>query len=262
MAGIYFQNINEVTNCINYVPKRIVSLVPSQTELLVDIGLEERLVGITKFCVHPATLKQTKKVIGGTKNINISTLLSLKPDLVIANKEENTQESIEAIAAFVPVWVTDIATVADALNMIKDIGKITQATNAAAALIENIEASFSELLLKQITPVKTAYLIWRKPYITIGGDTFISDILQKIGYENVFANYNRYPTITINDLQEKQVDQILLSSEPYPFNEKHINELKTLIPAAKIKLIDGEMCSWYGSRMLQAAKYLQAYTIE
>ena len=252
-----FQCKDQIDNIINlevYPPKRIISLVPSQTELLHYFGLEEEVIGITKFCVHPQTWFRNKTRIGGTKNINIEKITELQPDLIIANKEENVKEQIEALQQVAPVWVSDINNFEDALSMIASVGTLVAKQTAAETLITQIKEAFLKL---QTTNYKlpTAYLIWRNPYMTVGGDTFIKDMLHKCGLQNVFENEKRYPTVTIEAIKERGTKLILLSSEPYPFKEKHLEEIKLQIPNAKILMVDGEMFSWYGNRMLYAAQY-------
>lgn len=239
-------------------PKRIVSLVPSQTELLYTLGLNERVVGITKFCVHPEEWFRSKQRIGGTKNINIDKILSLQPDLVIANKEENVKDQVEALAKRVPVLVTDINNLQQALGMIRDIGEITRTEEKAGELIEAIGKNFKALADEVPVEKKTcAYLIWKDPYMTVGHDTFIHHMLQYCGFTNAFEHLARYPEVSVADMRAKGCEYILLSSEPYPFAEKHIHELNRELPQSKIILVDGEMFSWYGSRLLEAAEYFR-----
>ena len=247
---------------LNYQPKRIVSLVPSQTELLYDLELDEYVVGITKFCVHPAEWRkaclpgrQAKTIIGGTKNILRERIKALQPDLIIANKEENVKEQVEALAEEYNVFVTDISVLNDALQMIYDVGILTHTPPKANEIIHTIKENFSNLIPSK--KIKTAYFIWRNPYMTIGGDTFINDMLARCGLENIFSSQTRYPSIDINDLKEKDCELLLLSSEPYPFKQKHIDELQQHLPQTKIILVDGEMFSWYGSRLIQAPAYFK-----
>ena len=252
--------ILQKTSDLQYIPERIISLVPSQTELLYYLGLEAETVGITKFCVHPENWYKTKRKIGGTKAIKNNIIHELKPDLIIANKEENIKEQVELLAKDYPVWVTDVNDLEGALAMIHDIGEMTAKQKQADVLIKKINEGFDGLAsnIKRGTPkLKTAYLIWRNPYMSIGGDTFINDILLKCGFENVFVNRKRYPEIDIEDLQLVNCQLILLSSEPYPFKQKHIEELSGQLPNCKIVLADGEMFSWYGSRLLQAPEYFK-----
>ncbi len=240
-----------------FPPKRIISLVPSQTELLYDLGLEEEVVGITKFCIHPDEWFRTKTRVGGTKTLNIDTIKSLHPDLIIANKEENTKEQIELLTPHFPVWTSNINTLEDALIMIQAVGKICDKTINANALITNIEKQF-QTITKATSLQTAAYLIWKSPWMTVGSDTFISDIMQRVGYCNVFADFERYPEITIEDLQNKNPQLVLLSSEPYPFKEKHIAYIQEHLPLSKVLLVDGEMFSWYGSRLQYAAEYFKS----
>ncbi len=234
---------------------RIISLVPSITELLHYLNLNEEVAGITRFCIHPAEWFRNKTKIGGTKNINIKRIQELQPDLIIANKEENEKEQVEELAKDFNVLLTDVKTVDDAYAMIKDIGIMTCRTSEAKKLILDIKKEFTRLQEKS-SGRKTAYLIWRNPYMTIGGDTFINDMLQRGGLQNIFAQLLRYPKITADDIMAAGCNLVMLSSEPYPFKEKHITELQQYLPGVPIILVDGEMFSWYGSRMLQMPQYL------
>jgi ABC-type Fe3+-hydroxamate transport system substrate-binding protein len=236
---------------------RIVSLVPSQTELLFDLGLEEEVVGITKFCIHPDHWFRNKARIGGTKDVKFDRVKSLSPTLIIANKEENVKEQVEALAALAPVHTTDISTLEDACNMIQEIGKLTNTLSKAKEIITHIQTGFIKLSaqLQQQSTKTCLYLIWKDPYMSVGSDTFIHDMMLRCKLENVIANQTRYPSITIEQIQSLAPEIILLSSEPYPFKEKHIAELQTHVPGATILLADGEMFSWYGSRLQHSPAY-------
>jgi len=240
---------------VPFPPQRIVSLVPSQTELLFDLGLGKQIEGVTKFCVHPAEARKRAAVIGGTKNFDFAKIAACRPDLIIGNKEENYQEGIEQLATRYPVWMSDVADLPGALRMIKQVGLITGrapvADPMAAAIAERFDA-----LSAAAPPEPAAYFIWRKPYMVAAGGTFIDDLLRRAGFANVFGALGRYPEITPTQLAEAAPRRILLSSEPYPFQEKHFAELREICPAARIELVDGEMFSWYGSRLHHAAAYL------
>ena len=238
-------------------PSRIISLVPSQTELLHYLGLENETIAITKFCVHPEAWFRNKTRIGGTKAIDIEKIKALQPDLIIANKEENVKEQVEMLAEHFPIWVTDVNNLTDAYRMINDIGLLTGMENAASELVNAIEIKFDSVFqtLSINKGIPTVYLIWKDPYMTIGGDTFISNMLETAGLMNVFSNQTRYPEITVSQLRTTNCELILLSSEPYPFEQKHIDELQRELPGIKIILVDGEMFSWYGSRLLLAPDY-------
>ncbi|MHA6247104.1 ABC transporter substrate-binding protein [Pontibacter sp. CAU 1760] len=238
------------------LPQRIVSLVPSQTELLFDLGLADRVVGITKFCIHPKEAAQQKTIIGGTKNFHLDTIAKLQPDLIIGNKEENYQEGIEALQQKYPVWISDIYTLEDALHMIQQVGQLTGTATRAEELVVQIKEGFE--VIEPLQPsINTAYFIWRKPYMAVGNQNFIDHMLQRYGFQNVFAALARYPEISPEALKEANPQLILLSSEPYPFKEKHVREFQELCPQATVVVVDGEMFSWYGSRLLQASSYLQ-----
>ncbi|GAB2651957.1 helical backbone metal receptor [Flavihumibacter cheonanensis] len=237
-------------------PKRIVSLVPSQTELLYTLGLEEKVVGITKFCIHPEHWFRRKTRIGGTKGIHTEKIFSLQPDLVIANKEENLQAEVELLRTRVPVWTSDINTLDTALEMIQQVGQLAGEIEKAATLIQQIKTVFAQLKPAS-HPARVAYLIWKKPYMTVGSDSFISDMLKTCGFTPAFDHLQRYPEISEADLQAAAPEFVFLSSEPYPFKEKDIAELQLLLPASRILLVDGELFSWYGSRLQYAPEYFQ-----
>lgn len=239
---------------LNVPAVRIVSLVPSQTELLYSLGLDDEVIGITKFCVHPEKWFNTKKRIGGTKQIDIESILSLKPDLVLANKEENVKEQIETLRQQIPVYTSCISNIEEAVEMINDVATLTGKSEEGTQLADEIISSFSTLNFQK--EYRTLYLIWRDPYMAAGDDTFIHEMMGKAGMDNVLTGTVRYPTLSAQMIKELNPDLILLSSEPYPFKEKHINELSLIIPQSKILLVNGEMFSWYGSRLLEAAEYL------
>ena len=242
---------------MNKTPKRIISLVPSQTELLFDLGLDEEVIGITKFCIHPDHWFKTKTRVGGTKQLNLEKIKELQPDLIIANKEENVQQQIEVLAKNFPVWISDVNNLDDALEMIESIGEITSRQAPAKQIIERIKKGFSNLSLPFRGTGGTCYLIWKDPYMTIGGDTFINDMLSRAGFQNIFAHQKRYPELLIEQLSVANCQLLLLSSEPFPFQQKHAKEIQSQLPNAKIILVDGEMFSWYGSRLLKAPAYFQ-----
>ncbi len=236
------------------IPKRIISLVPSITELLHNLGLEEETVGISKFCVHPNKWFRNKAKVGGTKTANIAAIKNLSPDLIIANKEENVKEQVEELAVDYNVLLTNVNNIEEALAMILRIGELSGKTLQVKALTHSIENEFLKII-PSIKPIKTAYLIWNNPYMSVGGDTFINDILQRCGLQNIFADVKRYPVVTIDQLKDNNIELLLLSTEPYPFKQKHINALQQHLPNTKVILVDGEMFSWYGSRMLLAPNY-------
>lgn len=245
---------------LSVLPKRIVSLVPSQTELLASIGLNEEVIGITKFCVHPNYWFRHKQRIGGTKNVDIEKVRTLQPDLIIANKEENVREQVLELEKIAPVWTSDIHSIEDALSMMQSMGALTGKTAEANSLITTIEAKRA-LLQKQIHATKkqlrVVYLIWKDPYMAAGGDTFIDTMLQACGWNNCLSDRMRYPEISLSELPQLRPDLVLLSSEPYPFHQKHIAELEQVLPDTKVVLADGEMFSWYGSRMADAFDYFR-----
>lgn len=241
-------------------PKRIVSLVPSQTELLYDLGLDEKIVGITKFCVHPLHFKATKKIVGGTKKVNIDKIAQLKPDIVIANKEENTEEIVESLGQIAPVWVTDIVTIEDNLKMIRDFGHLFNCRTEAQKWIDKINFGLSDFkaFMKNRPSFRVAYFIWKNPHMVAGGGTFINEMLQLNNFVNIYADRDRYPEIIIQKMRiQGDPEIVLLSSEPYPFKDEDAFELGRFTHHAKTIFVDGEMFSWYGSRLVKAFGYFR-----
>lgn len=238
-------------------PQRIISLVPSQTELLHYWGLGERVVGITKFCIHPDSWYREKTRVGGTKNVDLERVAALTPDLIIGNKEENNRVDIEQLQALYPVWMSDIYTLEDAYTMMQKLGVLLGVPEKASALVQQLRRDMGQLAPPSLTRQRVAYFIWRKPWMVAAKHTFIDHLLALAGFENVFAAQKRYPVIDLEELAATQPDAILLSSEPYPFQEKHQAELAAACPNARIELVDGELFSWYGSRLLHTAKYIK-----
>lgn len=241
-------------------PKRIISLVPSQSEFLWDIGLREELIGITKFCIHPDEMFKTVERIGGTKTLNMERIRELKPDLIIGNKEENEQSQIEVLRKEFKVWMSDIYNLEDALDMMSKLGELTGRETEANLIVEQLKDSFPKiknLFKKQ----RVAYFIWNKPYMGAARNTFIDYVLTYIGFENVLSGMERYPELSEQDLKQLKPEYCFLSSEPFPFKESHVRELQEILPASKIAIVDGEMFSWYGSRLLQLEKYIKSLQI-
>ncbi|MFK7755369.1 MAG: helical backbone metal receptor [Flavobacteriales bacterium] len=245
---------DQIGNTIYFskAPQRIVSLVPSQSEFLYDLGLGKGLVGVTKFCVHPEHLRKESVIIGGTKQIKVDKIKALKPDLVVANKEENTKEDIKQIKEFCQVYVSDIKVPEDAISMMSDVASLLRMPFSEQPYLE----ALAKLKAEKNDRGSALYLIWRNPYMAAGGDTYINRMLELCGFKNVLKNELRYPELDEAKLVELNPDWVLLSSEPFPFKEKHIAELQVLLPNAKIELVDGEAFSWYGSRILPAVDYL------
>ncbi len=242
---------------LSKVPERIVSLVPSQTEYLYDLGLEEQIVGQTLYCIHPEEAFRKSYKIGGTKKLNLIKIRALNPDLIIANKEENDQKQIEELALEFPVWISDIKTLKDALDMMQKLGDILNKKAESAAIVNDISNQFKILQKQKIT--KTAlYLIWQKPWMAAGPQTFISEMLHFAGFNNVVTETEtRYPNLFFGDMENYKPDCIFLSTEPFPFKESHVAELQAVFPNSIVKLVDGEIFSWYGSRLKKCADYFK-----
>ena len=239
------------------MPDRIVSLVPSLTELLFDLGLGHRVVGCTRFCIHPEEKVKDVPIIGGTKNPRIEKILELNPDLVIANREENRKEDVEALEKECEVMVTEIDTIDQALFAIHDIGWTCGVQEQSKELIGKIQHEMEKV--PDEPSVSAAYFIWRDPWMSVGHDTYIHSVMKHWNLENVYRGDKRYPKTSLHVLSLKEPELILLSNEPYPFKEKHIAEVSRHCPGANVVLVNGEWFSWYGSRMLHAFRQLNVF---
>ncbi len=241
-------------------PMRIISLVPSQTELLYDLGLEDRIVGITKFCVHPYHLKSTKKIVGGTKKVHYEKIRLLQPDIIICNKEENTQEIVSELSKICPVWVTNIIAIEDNFKMITDFGELFNCRSEAQKWNDKLTFAWNNFknFIEDYPVKKVAYFIWKNPYMVAGSDNFINELLKLNHFHNIYDTKGRYPEIEPEKMHaEGNPDLIFLSSEPFPFKEEDAFELGRFSEPAKIVFVDGEMFSWYGSRLLHAFDYFK-----
>ena len=242
-------------------PERIVSLVPSISELIWDLGMEKELVGITRFCVNPREMFKTKTRVGGTKEIKMDRLNKASPDLIVANKEENTREMVGELEKQYPVYVTDVCDFESALKMIEDVAALCNKEKKGFAISKKIreECDYykSDFKFGKQSGPRVAYLIWKDPWMTVGGDTFVSEMLRLAGFENVFGNQKRYPETSLEELRAMQTDYLFLSSEPFPFREKHVVEIQETLPDTRIELVDGEMFSWYGTRLLRSFDYFR-----
>ena len=239
-------------------PQRIISLVPSQTELLFDLGLDREIVGVTKFCVNPAERVQTKQLVAGPKRLELDAIDRLRPDLIIGNKEENDRDDMLKLAESYSVWMSDVATLADALDMIRRIGQLVGKAVASDRLAARIEAGFAELR-PLARPLRVGYFIWQRPLMVAGQNTFINDMLGRCGMENAFAaeSGSRYPELSAEDISAAGLDAILLASEPFSFGTKHRSAFAEQFPGVPVHLVDGDLFSWYGSRLLFAVDYLR-----
>lgn len=239
----------------DFVPKRIVCLVPSLTEMLVDLGLQGKIVGVTKFCIHPNDIKKTAEVIGGTKSIKIDKIKDLHPDFILANKEENGFEDISLLSRRHLIYVSDIKNLEDLFQLIKDLGDIFRISTKADQLVRTIHASYNDFIteIQHLPRLKIAYFIWKEPWMVVGSSTFINYVLKLNNLENAYEDFQRYPEVNIKTL--KPVDYLFLSSEPFPFKDKH--KLEFEINPEKVIIVDGEFFSWYGSRLIKAFEYFK-----
>ena len=255
----FFDQLNRKIELEN-TPQRIVSLVPSQTELLVDLGLEDLIVGVTKFCVHPEELRKKKEVVGGTKQVHPEKIAELQPDIILCNKEENTPEMVEELQKIAPVHVSDIKTIDDSLELIREYGMIFSAKEKASEIVGKIldeKKAFQEFVAER-PQKKAAYFIWKNPWMVVAEDTFIDHLLELNNFSNVFAgSKSRYPEVKPEDLEKLEPDLVLLSTEPFPFKEDDKEELSKIVRKDCIHVVDGEYFSWYGSRLISAFGYFR-----
>lgn len=246
-------------------PEKIISAVPSITELLYDLGLNNEVIGITKFCVHPEHWFRSKTRIGGTKNLNLEKIANIAPDLILANKEENVREQITHLQELCNVYVSDVSSLEDAIAMINDIGNITRTPDRSNLMSQKILNEFEELAVHQEQgkePLSVAYLIWNEPLMVAASNTFIDDVIRRAGLRNIFSDRQRYPVVELKELQELQPNLLFLSSEPFPFKEKHADGFRKALQQTRVMLVDGTYFSWYGSRLLESPAYLRKLKME
>jgi len=248
-------------------PARIVSLVPSLSEALFVLGLGDRVVGVTDWCVHPADAVAQLPKVGGTKDPDLDVIVALRPDLVIANHEENTERAVRKLeAAGLRVWVTYPRTVRDGVALLGELADLGASDALRGQVVGSAEAALERAELERAgagsAGARVFCPIWREPWMTIGRDTYAHDMLALCGGENVFADWGdrRYPRISLDDVRTAAPDVVLLPDEPYAFGPEHVRELAQLdIPAARsgrIALIDGTWLSWYGPRIVRAIRAL------
>jgi iron complex transport system substrate-binding protein len=241
-------------------PKRIVSLVPSQTELLYDLALENEIVGITKFCVHPYQLKSTKKIVGGTKKVDFGKIKALEPDFILCNKEENTYDFLPELEKIAPTYFSNVNSIQDSIDLILRLGSILNRRTESDNLAHKIEYKLSDFknFIKEKPARKVAYFIWSKPWMVAGNDTYINEMLKLNKFDNIYANMSRYPKVEINKIRyEGDPDVIILSSEPFPFKDEHAMEIATYTNRSITVFGNGEFFSWHGSRLLLAFDYFK-----
>lgn len=256
---IFKDHLNRAINIPNQ-PQRIVCLVPSLTELLHDLGLEKRIVGITQFCVHPYHYQSVKTIVGGTKKVKWDVIQALQPDFILCSKEENTSDMVAALEKIAPVFVSDVADFRGALQLTYELGEILGKRIESENLVRKIDIKYLEFqeYIKEKRSVKAMYFIWKNPWMVAGSGTFINDMLHINKLENVFANKERYPEINIKHLKLQGNPELLLfSSEPYHFKEE--DAIEVLLENEKVLsiFVDGQYFSWYGSRLLKAFDYFK-----
>lgn len=256
---MFTDHLNREMNVPKF-PQRIVSICPAITETLHALGAGSSVVGRTKYCIFPEKEVDKIMVVGGTKDADPEKVRALSPDLILAEKEENTKENVETLEQIAPVAVLEVQTVTDSYRLIRDVGRLIGRVEAAEALVNEIQQAWNAL--PRVTGQRAVYMMWRKPYMVVGDTTYIQSVMEHMGIENTAKHLEgRYPAITPELLKELDPDVVLLSSEPFPFSEKHQRELAELLPDTPSILVDGEMF-WYGSKMKDAAAYLSKLAVQ
>ncbi len=258
---IYDQLNREI--CLKGTPKRIVSLVPSQTELLVDLALDDAIVGITKFCVHPNHLRKTKTIVGGTKQVDFEKIKTLNPDIILCNKEENTKDIVEQCESICNTHVSDVYTITDSIVLIKQYGNMFDCENEALEICSTIQSNLKDFknFIAKKPVLSVAYFIWKNPWMVAANHTFINHLLELNNFKNRFNELERYPKVELENIKN-ETDVVLLSSEPFPFKKKHIQEVQNETESSNVILVDGEYFSWYGSRLIRAFNYFKTLRAE
>ncbi|MEO8408218.1 MAG: helical backbone metal receptor [Oxalobacteraceae bacterium] len=246
-------------------PARIVSLVPSITELLCDLGLAHRIVGRTGFCIHPNDLVRAIPKIGGTKDVNVEKIRALAPTHLIVNIDENEKPTVELLSAFIPhVIVTHPQTPRDNLDLYRLLGGIFGAESQAECLCRAFEHAYAALATRPKSAPRTVlYCIWQDPWMTVSKDTYIANMLAEIGWQvwqapqpSLAPKPVRYPVFDWSPSVVDTIDAVLLSTEPYRFTAAHVDALERQF-GIPVQLVDGEMLSWYGSRAIAGLQYLR-----
>lgn len=246
-------------------PKRIVSLVPSITETLFTFGAADSVVAVTNFCVEPSDAIGTKTTVGGTKTLDVAAIKEIAPDLVIANAEENREEDIrQLVRGGLRVFVTFPRTVAAAINMMRQLAEITDAIDTATPILQEAEETLAEIRAASRTRHRPRVFcpIWRRPWMTIGSDTYMHDFITVCGGRNIFADrHDRYPRVELDETARRLPEVILLPDEPYHFTPRHKEEFapRAYVPAVRderIYVVDGKVLCWYGPRIAKGLRFI------
>lgn len=250
---------------VKSTPKRIVSLVPSITETLFTFGADDSVVAVTNFCVEPPQALEAKTAVGGTKTLDVEAIKGLSPDLIIANAEENREEDIrQLVRASLPVFVTFPRTVSAAINMMRQLAEITDTVGKAAPILQEAEETLTDIKTASRTRHRPRVFcpIWRRPWMTIGSDTYMHDFITVCGGRNIFADrHDRYPRVELDEVARRLPEVILLPDEPYHFMPKHKEEFATraYVPAVRderIHVVDGKILCWYGPRIADGLRFV------
>ena len=250
------------------IPKnitKIVSLVPSISELIYDLNIEKKLIGVTKFCIHPKYFQIEKTVVGGVQEFDIEKIKELKPDVVFASKDENFEEEILELQKFVPVYVTDVKSVDEAKQMIVNFGELLSCRNDASKIIMKIDMQLNDLakVTDDLLYRSGAYFVWNEPWVAAGKDTFVNSMLKLVKINNVFEDLKeRYPMVTGANIHLGNPDIVMLPSEPYKFEDQQAFEISSHTHDAATYFVDGEAFAWYGSRLIKSLDYLKLLALK
>lgn len=240
-------------------PKRVVSLVPSLTEVLFDLGAGASVAGVTSFCIHPPQARETAAVVGGTKNPKVDVIRQLAPDLVYMNLEENLKRHAEAIREFAPVFVTEPKKVADVESLILQLARIHAREREGDAIVSRLAAALEEVRRKA-RRFTFAVAIWKNPWMWCGGDTYVSNLVAEAGGLNVFAGQTRYPTLQAEDVvREHRPEVIFLPDEPYLFTDDDAADLRAKTGARVVGPFAGDLFTWHGTRTVEGLAFLRDF---
>lgn len=251
---------NELT--FEKTPKRIISLVPSLTETLYDLNLEENILGITKSCTHPVHFKHTKTIIGDVKDVEIEKIKDLQPHIVFCNKGENSLETIKKLQEFTQVYVTVVKTIDDSIRLVEKLGLILNRRVDAKLINHKINLKLEDFtqFIKEYDVKKAGYFIGYNPWVAAGDNTFINALLALNKFENIYTNKeDMYPIIEAKKIRlEGDPDFVFFPSHPFAFNDKHIFEMGRFTHHASAVYVDGQMFSWFGSRLIKSFDYFKS----
>lgn len=235
-------------------PTRIISICPAITSTIFEFGAGETVVGRTEYCIFPKDKVEQVSIVGGTKQVDFERIRELNPDLIVAEKEENTKVIVNTLAKEFPVFVFEVQSIEQNERFIRDVGELVDKQEEAADMLEKVQTPFAKL--PKLAGKKAAYMIWQEPYMVVGHHTFINSVLAAMELKNPFIDQkSRYPIIQFDQLKAANLDYLLLASEPFHFTEEHRDAFQAQLPNTKVLNVDGEMF-WYGSQSVPGSHYM------